>query len=80
MDEKDKKEKYIKFLFELAELPEAFMGLQVYLLSLSSVFEDVNFGFDPILPEIQFRDFFKVPNVTKMFDFCCCPFFSDGNS
>lgn len=29
MDEKDKKEKYIKFLFELAELPEAFMGLQV---------------------------------------------------
>lgn len=32
VDEKDKKEKYIKFLFELTELPEAFMGLQVYLL------------------------------------------------
>jgi len=31
VDEKDKKEKYIKFLFELRELPEAFMGLQVYL-------------------------------------------------
>ncbi|CAL0323663.1 unnamed protein product [Lupinus luteus] len=29
VDEKDKKEKYIKFLFELAELPEAFMGLQM---------------------------------------------------
>lgn len=29
VDEKDKKEKYIKFLFELTELPEAFMGLQV---------------------------------------------------
>ncbi|CAI9753952.1 unnamed protein product [Fraxinus pennsylvanica] len=28
VDEKDKKEKYIKFLFELSELPEAFMGLQ----------------------------------------------------
>lgn len=30
MDEKDKKEKYIKFLFQLAELPQAFMDLQVY--------------------------------------------------
>ncbi|CAM8951692.1 unnamed protein product [Rhodiola kirilowii] len=29
VDEKDKKEKYIKFLFELTELPEAFMGLQM---------------------------------------------------
>lgn len=29
VDEKDKKEKYIKFLFELNELPEAFTGLQV---------------------------------------------------
>lgn len=29
MDEKDKREKYIKLLFELNELPEAFMGLQV---------------------------------------------------
>lgn len=34
VDEKDKKEKYIKFLYELTELPEAFMGLQVYLLSV----------------------------------------------
>lgn len=35
MDEKDKKEKYIKFLYELKELPEAFTGLQVqFLLSL----------------------------------------------
>lgn len=32
VDEKDKKEKYIKFLFELTELPEAFMGIQVYFL------------------------------------------------
>lgn len=31
VDEKDKREKYMKFLFELAELPEAFMGLQVLL-------------------------------------------------
>lgn len=29
VDEKDKREKYIKFLFELSELPEAFTGLQV---------------------------------------------------
>ncbi|THG09514.1 hypothetical protein TEA_008845 [Camellia sinensis var. sinensis] len=29
VDEKDKKEKHINFLFELKELPEAFMGLQV---------------------------------------------------
>ena len=29
VDEKDKREKYIKFLFELEELPEAFMDLQV---------------------------------------------------
>lgn len=29
IDEKDKKEKYVRFLFELTELPEAFMGLQV---------------------------------------------------
>ncbi|XP_022148071.1 vacuolar protein sorting-associated protein 18 homolog [Momordica charantia] len=29
VDEKEKKEKYVKFLFELAELPEAFMGLQM---------------------------------------------------
>ncbi|KAF5180254.1 Vacuolar sorting protein [Thalictrum thalictroides] len=29
VDEKDKKEKYVKFLFELSELPEAFMGLQM---------------------------------------------------
>lgn len=31
VDEKDKREKYMKFIFELAELPEAFMGLQVLL-------------------------------------------------
>ncbi|XP_048329359.2 vacuolar sorting protein 18 [Ziziphus jujuba] len=29
VDEKDKKEKYVKFLFELSELTEAFMGLQM---------------------------------------------------
>lgn len=29
VDEKDKREKYVKFLFELEELPEAFMALQV---------------------------------------------------
>ncbi|KAL0813162.1 hypothetical protein Bca101_069605 [Brassica carinata] len=29
VDEKDKREKYIKFLFELEELPEAFMALQM---------------------------------------------------
>lgn len=29
VDEKDKREKYIKLLYELTELPEAFMGLQV---------------------------------------------------
>lgn len=34
VDEKDKKEKYLKLLFELKELPEAIMGLQVLLESL----------------------------------------------
>lgn len=36
VDEKDKKEKYIKFLFELNELPEAFMGLQMETANLSN--------------------------------------------
>ncbi|CAN8293989.1 unnamed protein product [Cochlearia groenlandica] len=36
VDEKDKREKYIKFLFELDELPEAFMALQIEVASLSS--------------------------------------------
>ncbi|KAF5726413.1 vacuolar protein sorting-associated protein 18 isoform X1 [Tripterygium wilfordii] len=36
VDEKDKKEKYIKFLFELTELPEAFMGLQMETASVSN--------------------------------------------
>ncbi|CAJ1956500.1 unnamed protein product, partial [Sphenostylis stenocarpa] len=34
VDEKEKKEKYIKFLFELRELPEAFMGLQMETASM----------------------------------------------
>lgn len=29
VDEVDKKEKYVKLLFELTEVPEAIMGLQV---------------------------------------------------
>ncbi len=29
VDEKDKREKYVKSLYESTELPEAFMGLQV---------------------------------------------------
>ncbi|EYU22146.1 hypothetical protein ABFS82_09G018000 [Erythranthe guttata] len=37
VDEKDKKEKYIKFLFELSELPEAFTGLQMETTSLNNV-------------------------------------------
>ncbi|XP_059629451.1 vacuolar sorting protein 18 [Cornus florida] len=36
VDEKDKKEKYIKFLFELIELPEAFTGLQMETASVSN--------------------------------------------
>ncbi|KAJ4729899.1 vacuolar protein sorting-associated protein 18-like [Melia azedarach] len=36
VDEKDKREKYIKFLFELNELPEAIMGLQMETASLSN--------------------------------------------
>nr|AOX49857.1 vacuolar protein sorting-associated protein 18-like protein [Ilex paraguariensis] len=36
VDEKDKKEKYIKFLFELTELPEAFMGLQMETASIAN--------------------------------------------
>lgn len=36
VDEKDKREKYIKFLFELTELPEAIMGLQMETASLSN--------------------------------------------
>lgn len=34
VDEKDKKEKYIKFLFQLAELPQAFMDLQMETASI----------------------------------------------
>ncbi|XP_050906215.1 vacuolar sorting protein 18 [Lathyrus oleraceus] len=34
VDEKDKKEKYIKFLYELTELPEALMGLQMETASV----------------------------------------------
>ncbi|KAI8002200.1 Vacuolar sorting protein 18 [Camellia lanceoleosa] len=36
VDEKDKKEKHINFLFELKELPEAFMGLQMETASTSN--------------------------------------------
>ncbi|OMO96413.1 hypothetical protein CCACVL1_04963 [Corchorus capsularis] len=36
VDEKDKREKYIKPLFELAELPEAIMGLQMETATLSN--------------------------------------------
>ncbi|XVE49842.1 hypothetical protein DITRI_Ditri01bG0114700 [Diplodiscus trichospermus] len=36
VDEKDKREKYIKPLFELAELPEAIMGLQMETANLSN--------------------------------------------
>ncbi|KAK6148356.1 hypothetical protein DH2020_019268 [Rehmannia glutinosa] len=36
VDEKDKKEKYIKFLFELNELPEAFTGLQMETTSTNN--------------------------------------------
>ncbi|KAL0001845.1 hypothetical protein SO802_015626 [Lithocarpus litseifolius] len=34
VDEKDKREKYIKFLFQLEELPEAFMDLQMETASI----------------------------------------------
>ncbi|XP_030929946.1 vacuolar sorting protein 18 isoform X2 [Quercus lobata] len=34
VDEKDKREKYIKFLFQLGELPEAFMDLQMETASI----------------------------------------------
>ncbi|XP_047317718.1 vacuolar sorting protein 18-like [Impatiens glandulifera] len=36
VDEKDKKEKYMKFLFELNELPESFMDLQMETASVSN--------------------------------------------
>ncbi|PIN14046.1 hypothetical protein CDL12_13329 [Handroanthus impetiginosus] len=36
VDEKDKREKYIKFLFELNELPEAFTGLQMETASINN--------------------------------------------
>ncbi|RXH76642.1 hypothetical protein DVH24_019530 [Malus domestica] len=36
VDEKDKKEKYLKFLFELLELPEAFMSLQMEMATILS--------------------------------------------
>lgn len=36
VDEKDKKEKYIKFLFEMIELPEAFMGLEMETANVSN--------------------------------------------
>ncbi|KAL8160474.1 hypothetical protein V2J09_002011 [Rumex salicifolius] len=36
VDEKDKREKYIKFLFELTELPEAFTGLQMETANISN--------------------------------------------
>ena len=38
VDEKDKREKYIKFLFELKELPEAFTGLQVWTFTAPVIF------------------------------------------
>ncbi|GJS42490.1 hypothetical protein Tco_0567533 [Tanacetum coccineum] len=39
VDEKDKRDKYIKFLFELSEYPEAFEGLQLkYVLCLKFVY------------------------------------------
>lgn len=38
VDEVDKKEKYVKLLFELTELPEAIMGLQVRWNCLISFF------------------------------------------
>lgn len=42
VDEKDKREKYIKFIFELSELPEAFKGLQVsFLPKFCSCFQDL---------------------------------------
>lgn len=56
MDEKDKKEKYIKFLFELTELQEAFMGLQVYRLSVYCYrffFQDNVYGFIPFLRNLE---------------------------
>ncbi|KAL5730676.1 Vacuolar protein sorting-associated protein 18 like protein [Ranunculus cassubicifolius] len=37
VDEKDKKEKYVKFLFELTELPEAFMGLQMETTAIGNL-------------------------------------------
>ncbi|CAA7394664.1 unnamed protein product [Spirodela intermedia] len=37
VDEKDKKEKYLKLLFELKELPEAIMGLQMETITLGNV-------------------------------------------
>jgi len=52
VDEKDKREKYIKFLFELEELPEAFKALQVlkfytelelYVSSIGSLFQSLSF-------------------------------------
>ncbi|KAI3997302.1 hypothetical protein MKX01_009146 [Papaver californicum] len=36
VDEKDKKEKYINNLYDLSELPEAFMGLQMEVASLAN--------------------------------------------
>lgn len=44
VDEKEKKEKYVKFLFELAELPEAFMDLQVHHVHLCLPFHIVVFN------------------------------------
>ncbi|GKC22418.1 hypothetical protein Tco_1024568 [Tanacetum coccineum] len=37
VDEKDKRDKYIKFLFELSEYPEAFEGLQMETASMGNV-------------------------------------------
>ncbi|GJS41455.1 hypothetical protein Tco_0566498 [Tanacetum coccineum] len=37
VDEKDKRDKYIKFLFELSEYPEAFEGLQMETASMCNV-------------------------------------------
>lgn len=48
IDEKDKKEKYVRLLFELTELPEAFMGLQVLFASLYSFIFFVFLGNKPI--------------------------------
>lgn len=72
MDEKDKREKYIKFLFELNELPEAIMGLQV-LFFFFSFFSSAKWTLDCSLFLLPHSSTGKSPTV------CIFEYYGEGS-